>query len=83
MHCYSALRKDESVLEIALWGPNPAVYYVITAFHRWSCVCDDPWKSAEPFLRRLEDKSDTHLLCEDPVCFVTAAQICIILSHLD
>ncbi len=32
MHWYSALRQDESVLEIVLWGPNPAVYYVITAF---------------------------------------------------
>lgn len=46
-------------------------------------VCDDPWQSAEPFLRRSQDKSDTHLLCADPVRFVTASQICVILSHLD
>ncbi len=32
MNCYSAICKDESVLEIALWGPNPAAYCVITAF---------------------------------------------------
>ncbi|KAL1259626.1 hypothetical protein QQF64_010203 [Cirrhinus molitorella] len=32
MHRYSALRKDESVLALALWGLNPAAYCVITAF---------------------------------------------------